>query len=54
MEQPLSLMQHLHRKLVKTRLDDVFELTNRDLLNTFPLLAVLNFTSQQAPEDLGN
>lgn len=48
-EQPLRLVQHLHRQLGKPRLDDVFQFANRDLFDAFSCLAVLNFTRKQAP-----
>jgi hypothetical protein len=42
MKEPLSLVKHLHRELIKAGLDDVLELADGDLLDAFTALLILN------------
>jgi hypothetical protein len=54
MQQPLSLMQHLHWKIAKSKFDDVLQLPNRDFLDTLSALLILNLARKQAPKNLRN
>lgn len=53
-EEPLSLVQHLHGQLAVSAAQDVLELSDRGQLGALATLLVLDLAGKESPEDLGD